>query len=219
MLIHLAGSENQFNLTTQWVKPNAPPGFQQTLIHTSHVGSHGHQQALYSAAVQNQSASSGSTSQETQLPHAFNTLTYRIRLTQIGTWILVVSSVNENKCTIEFDEFGFSVKDFWTRQILLRCDSTGDLYPVTSPSYPQAFLVWTAIVAPYDLVIRGNGRVLGKHVRLPFSLSETIVKAPFDIIHSDLWTSPFTSVSGTRLVLLQRVDLYLAGIDVADETF
>nr|GEX64598.1 hypothetical protein [Tanacetum cinerariifolium] len=30
---------------------------------------------------------------------------------------------------------------FWTRQILLRCDSTGDLYPVTSPSYPKAFLV------------------------------------------------------------------------------
>ncbi|GJT31201.1 hypothetical protein Tco_0911476 [Tanacetum coccineum] len=55
--------------------------------------------------------------------------------------ISVRQFVRENKCTIEFDEFGFSVKDFWTRQILLRCDSTGDLYPVTSPSYPQAFLV------------------------------------------------------------------------------
>ncbi|GJT84451.1 hypothetical protein Tco_1058793 [Tanacetum coccineum] len=33
------------------------------------------------------------------------------------------------------------ILDFRTRQILLRCDSTGDLYPVTSPSYPQAFLV------------------------------------------------------------------------------
>ncbi|GJY76292.1 ribonuclease H-like domain-containing protein [Tanacetum coccineum] len=32
--------------------------------------------------------------------------------------------VRDNKCTIEFDEFGFSVKDYWTRQILLRCDST-----------------------------------------------------------------------------------------------
>ncbi|GJS61333.1 ribonuclease H-like domain-containing protein [Tanacetum coccineum] len=31
--------------------------------------------------------------------------------------------------------------DFRTRQILLRCDSTGELYPVTSLSYPQAFLV------------------------------------------------------------------------------
>ncbi|GJZ95560.1 hypothetical protein Tco_0667894 [Tanacetum coccineum] len=38
-----------------------------------------------------------------------------------------------------------------------------------------------------DLVIREVK--LGKHVMLPFSLSETIVKAPFDISHSDLWTS------------------------------
>ncbi|GJR64415.1 hypothetical protein Tco_0010480 [Tanacetum coccineum] len=55
--------------------------------------------------------------------------------------ISVRQFVRDNKCTIEFDEFGFSVKDYWTRQILLRCDSTGDLYPVTSLSYPQAFLV------------------------------------------------------------------------------
>nr|GEU42576.1 ribonuclease H-like domain-containing protein [Tanacetum cinerariifolium] len=32
--------------------------------------------------------------------------------------------------------------DFTTRRVLLRCDSTGDLYPVTSPSsIPQAYLV------------------------------------------------------------------------------
>ncbi|GJZ96554.1 ribonuclease H-like domain-containing protein [Tanacetum coccineum] len=55
--------------------------------------------------------------------------------------ISVRQFVRDNKCTIEFDEFGFSVKDYWTRQILLRCDSMGDLYPVTSLSYPQAFLV------------------------------------------------------------------------------
>ncbi|GJS75521.1 ribonuclease H-like domain-containing protein [Tanacetum coccineum] len=57
------------------LRPNAPPGFQQTQPHQPTFGFNGHQQALYSAAVQNQSASSGSTSQETQLPHAFNTLT------------------------------------------------------------------------------------------------------------------------------------------------
>ncbi|GJZ98007.1 ribonuclease H-like domain-containing protein [Tanacetum coccineum] len=33
-------------------------------------------------------------------------------------------------------------RDFLTRRVLLRCDSTGDLYPVTSPSpIPHAFLV------------------------------------------------------------------------------
>ncbi|GKE76298.1 ribonuclease H-like domain-containing protein, partial [Tanacetum coccineum] len=132
--------------------------------------------------------------------------------------IYVRQFVRENKCTIEFDEFGFFVKDFWTRQILIRCDSTGDHYPVTSPSYPQAFLVghqtWHQRLGhPGSEVLRSlvsNNLIscnktqssvlchacqLGKHVRIPFSLSETIVKAPFDIIHSDLWTSPITSVS------------------------
>ncbi|GJT13083.1 hypothetical protein Tco_0860125 [Tanacetum coccineum] len=50
--------------------------------------------------------------------------------------------VRDNNCTIEFDEFGFSVKDFMTRWVLLRCDSTGDLYPVMAPSLiPHVFLV------------------------------------------------------------------------------
>ncbi|GJY10794.1 ribonuclease H-like domain-containing protein [Tanacetum coccineum] len=122
---------------------------------------------------------------------------------------ILKQSLRNNKCTIEFDEFGFSVKDYWTRQILLRCDSTGDLYPVTSLSYPQAFLVgqqtWHQRLGhPGSEVLRhlvSNNLIscnktkstvlchacqLGKHVRLPFSLSETVVKSPFDIIHSDL---------------------------------
>ncbi|GKA06574.1 hypothetical protein Tco_0685798 [Tanacetum coccineum] len=47
----------------------------------------------------------------------------------------------DNNCTIEFDAFGFSVKDYLTRHILLRCDSSGDLYPITKPSTsPTALL-------------------------------------------------------------------------------
>nr|GEV80081.1 ribonuclease H-like domain-containing protein [Tanacetum cinerariifolium] len=50
--------------------------------------------------------------------------------------------VCDNNRTVEFDAFGFSVKDFMTRRVLLRCNSTGDLYPVTTPSpIPQALLV------------------------------------------------------------------------------
>ncbi|GJT85126.1 ribonuclease H-like domain-containing protein [Tanacetum coccineum] len=37
--------------------------------------------------------------------------------------ISVRQFVRENNCTIEFDSFGFSVKDFMTRRLLLRCDS------------------------------------------------------------------------------------------------
>ena len=43
---------------------------------------------------------------------------------------------------------------------------------------------------------------LGKHVRQPFYASNTSVEQPFDIIHSDIWTSPVPSVSGIRYYLL-----------------
>ncbi|GKC92528.1 ribonuclease H-like domain-containing protein [Tanacetum coccineum] len=55
--------------------------------------------------------------------------------------IYVRQFVRDMYCTVEFDAFGFSGKDFLTRQVLLRCDSTRDLYPVTNPSaIPHAFL-------------------------------------------------------------------------------
>nr|GEV16247.1 ribonuclease H-like domain-containing protein [Tanacetum cinerariifolium] len=55
--------------------------------------------------------------------------------------ISVRQFVRENSYTVEFDPFGFSVKDFITRRVLPRCDSTSDLYPVTKPStIPHAFL-------------------------------------------------------------------------------
>nr|GEZ69179.1 ribonuclease H-like domain-containing protein [Tanacetum cinerariifolium] len=60
----------------------------------------------------------------------------------IKNLISVRQFICDNNCTIEFDAFGFSVKDFMTRRVLLRCDSTGDLYLVTHPSpIPHAFLV------------------------------------------------------------------------------
>ncbi|GJT57003.1 reverse transcriptase domain-containing protein [Tanacetum coccineum] len=63
--------------------------------------------------------------------------------------IYVRQFVRENKCTIEFDEFGFSVKDFRTRgggcrvlcvKFSLRCDRNGESLPrSTSPSYLKLF--------------------------------------------------------------------------------
>nr|GEV71838.1 ribonuclease H-like domain-containing protein [Tanacetum cinerariifolium] len=59
----------------------------------------------------------------------------------IKNLISVCQFTRDTKCTVEFDEFGFSVKDFLTRHILRRCDSSGDLYPVTKSSYtPSALL-------------------------------------------------------------------------------
>ncbi|GJR76961.1 ribonuclease H-like domain-containing protein [Tanacetum coccineum] len=63
----------------------------------------------------------------------------------IKNLISVSQFTRDNSCTIEFDAFGFSVKDYLTRHILLRCDSSGDHYSVTMPSTPPvAFLSTSA---------------------------------------------------------------------------
>ncbi|GJU12219.1 hypothetical protein Tco_1134615 [Tanacetum coccineum] len=103
--------------------------------------------------------------------------------------------VHDNNCTIEFDAFGFSVKDFLTRQVLLQCDNTGDLYQVTTPSpIPHAFLV-SQHTWHQRLGHPGVKCCLGKHVRLPFVSSSTVISSCFDIIHSDVWTSPILNLS------------------------
>nr|GEZ53950.1 ribonuclease H-like domain-containing protein [Tanacetum cinerariifolium] len=103
----------------------------------------------------------------------------------------------------------FSVKDFTTRLVLLQYDSTGDLYPVTSPSpIPQAYLAsqhtWhqrlghsgsevLCRLISFSFISDNKEKPpvlchacqLGKHVRLPFVKFETVISSCFDIIHSD----------------------------------
>ncbi|XP_071727210.1 uncharacterized protein [Rutidosis leptorrhynchoides] len=54
----------------------------------------------------------------------------------------------DNKVSVTFDEFGFSVKDYLTHRLLLRCDNTGDLYPITTPSAtsPHHALITTSSI-------------------------------------------------------------------------
>ncbi|XP_071727594.1 uncharacterized protein [Rutidosis leptorrhynchoides] len=127
----------------------------------------------------------------------------------------------DNKVSVTFDEFGFSVKDYLTHRLLLRCDSTGDLYPFTNPTASPTHhaLITTPSIwhqrlgHPSTDVFRrliSNNSIkcnntkspalchacqLGKHVRLPFSSSVYHVNSLFDIVHSDLWTSPIPSLS------------------------
>ncbi|GKB19653.1 ribonuclease H-like domain-containing protein [Tanacetum coccineum] len=145
----------------------------------------------------------------------------------IKNLISVRQFTRDNNCTIEFDAFGFSVKDYLTRHILLRCDSSSDLYPVTKPlTSPSAFLSTSAstwhqrLGHPGDQVLRSlvssrfiscnkeksshicHACQLGKHVKLPFHSSDSTVEHCFDIIHSDLWTSPIVSSSGFKYYVL-----------------
>ncbi|GJZ93644.1 ribonuclease H-like domain-containing protein, partial [Tanacetum coccineum] len=139
----------------------------------------------------------------------------------IKNLIYVRQFTRDNKCSIEFDEFGFTVKDFWTCQPLLRCNSTGDLYPFhpSTTTTPTALLTtsestWHRRLGhPSDDMLRllalnkfiscnktksktlCNACQLGKQVRFPFFPSSSVVSNIFDIVHSDVWTSPLPSVS------------------------
>ncbi|GJR57325.1 ribonuclease H-like domain-containing protein [Tanacetum coccineum] len=156
--------------------------------------------------------------------------------------IFVRQFVRDNNCTIEFDAFGFSVKDFLTRRVLLRCDSTGDLYPVTAPSHiPHAFLVsqhtWHQHLGhPGGEVLRRlvysnfiscnkekppvlcHACQLGKHVRLLFVSSGTVISSCFDIIHSDVWTSSILSLSGTNRPT-KRLNLHVSSVSPLPKSY
>lgn len=149
----------------------------------------------------------------------------------IKNLISVRKFTNDNMVSVEFDPFGFSVKDLQTGSKLLRCESTGELYPFTtknraiSSSAPSAFTIispsiWHSRLGhPGDAILstlRQNNFIscnkarnlfcsscpLGKFVKLPFYDSLSFTTMPFDIIHSDLWTSPILSSSGHRYYAL-----------------
>lgn len=142
----------------------------------------------------------------------------------------------DNNCSIEFDPFGLSVKDLQTRNVIARCNSSGDLYPF----YPPATSATALLAAPTSLWHRRLGHLgrealsklissgvisfnkddshhlchacqLGRHTRLPFSTSTSRATKIFDLIHCDLWTSPIVSVSGYKyyLVILDDCSHYI----------
>lgn len=149
----------------------------------------------------------------------------------IKNLISVRRFTKDNSCSVEFDPLGFSVKDLQTRKTILRSDSTGDLYPLLpfqnkATSSPSVFLtassdVWHRRLAhPNDQILNSllsssvlscNKRdafhlcsacQIAKHTKLPFSISQSTTKDPFEIIHSDLWTSPIQSLSGIKYYVL-----------------
>ncbi|GJU08718.1 hypothetical protein Tco_1125148 [Tanacetum coccineum] len=96
-----------------------------------------------------------------------------------------INSNTNNNCTVEFDAFGFSVKDFLTSHILLRCDSSGDLYPVTQPSpIPHALLSVSPSMWPQRLGHPGDD-VLRSLVSHQF-ISYNKEKSPIFATHARL---------------------------------
>ncbi|GJZ25888.1 hypothetical protein Tco_0570141 [Tanacetum coccineum] len=110
----------------------------------------------------------------------------------IKNLISVRQFTRDNNVSVDFDAYGFSVKDYQTRRLLLRCDSTGDLYPVTQQ--PSTHFVPLPLLYFESLELRG-------HSVLHFALV-------FDIVHSDLWTSPISSESDSCLPTTAQLTAY-----------
>lgn len=110
----------------------------------------------------------------------------------IKNLIYVRTLTRDNNVSVEFDPFGFSIKDLATRAVKLRCNSSGGLYPL-HPVPEHALHASTSSVDLWHRRLRHPGRdsmaatlrsfgftcdksaphichacQLGKHVRLPF---------------------------------------------------
>ncbi|CAH9139569.1 unnamed protein product, partial [Cuscuta epithymum] len=113
----------------------------------------------------------------------------------------------------------------------MRCNSTGELYPITTNTVASKPIPLSLAVVSPDLwhnrlghpgkavmdslrtqsLINCNKEYnsilchscqISKHVRLPFFPSGPNTVAPFDVIHSDLWTCPINISTGFRYYLL-----------------
>ncbi|GKB36568.1 hypothetical protein Tco_0881510 [Tanacetum coccineum] len=133
----------------------------------------------------------------------------------IKNLILVRQFTRDNDVSVEFDAYDFSVKDYQTGRLLLRCDSTRDLYPVTQQPSSQTPVVLLSFSSttwhrrpghPGDYVLRR------KHAKLLFYNFESSVDSVFEIIHSDIWTSPILSESGIKYY---AIFLYHLGLPFA----
>ena len=162
-------------------------------------------------------------------PLALNNILYAPQI--IKNLVSVRKFTKDNHVSIRFDPLGFSVKDLHSGSHVMRCNSSGDLYPLCpSSSTSSSSQVSLAAISsglwhnrlghpgPSVLQYLSKNKSIqcnkeptstfcyscqtGKHVRLPFFSSQNVTSAPFDIIHSDLWTSPVLSKEGHRYYLL-----------------
>ncbi|GJW97663.1 ribonuclease H-like domain-containing protein [Tanacetum coccineum] len=124
--------------------------------------------------------------------------------------------VRDNNCGVEFDAFGCSVNDLMTCRVVLRCDSTGDLYPLVSPlpkSYTEAFSDpnWkNAMCDEYNALIKNNTWSLA-----PRPTNANIVRCMWLFHYKYLADG---TLSHYKALLVANGSTQLEGIDV-DETF
>jgi hypothetical protein len=146
----------------------------------------------------------------------------------IKNLISIKTLCRDNPVNVEFDNFGFSIKDRLTKMVILRCNCTGDLYPVRLPcpahslhasaststdvwhqrlGHPGRTTLAHALCAidpsiPHLASHTCHACQIGKNIRFPFQDSHHVSYFPFQLVHCDVWMSPVLSSSGFRYYLL-----------------
>jgi hypothetical protein len=146
----------------------------------------------------------------------------------IKTLIYVRRFTTEDHCSVEFDPFGLSVKDLTTRNVIVRCNSSRELYSFRPPTQAHLLAATTSSTVLWhrrlghlgqeslsclgpslnsvcnisELEILCHACQLGRHVCLPFTKSNSRALKNFDLIHCDLWTSPVASITSYKYYLI-----------------
>jgi len=185
------------------------------------------------------------------LPGTFRLNNVLVAPNIIKNLISVRQLTTDKNCFVEFDPFGLSVKDLHSRNEIIRCNSSGPLYSLMPPaaSSSSCALIAAAPAAVWHRRLGHPGHEalfklssvsaiscthhssdqlchacqLGRHIRLPFANSSSRALKNFDLIHSDLWTSPIKSVSGYKYYLVILDDhshfLWTFPLRLKSETF
>ena len=179
--------------------------------------------SLSSIVVGNGSLLPVTSTSSTLLPHQLALNNVLVSPNLIKNLISVRQFTTDNNCSIEFDHLGCSMKALPSRTEIVRCDSSGPLYPLRLPATAllasSSSSLWhqrlghpgPEVLSKLALVIHCNKPAshtlchacqLGRHTRLPFHASSSRATRIFQLIHCDLWTSPVTSVSGHKYYLV-----------------
>ncbi|CAA7057552.1 unnamed protein product [Microthlaspi erraticum] len=105
----------------------------------------------------------------------------------------------DNTCSVEFDPFGFVVKDLNTRVPLIRCNSSGSLYAVTKPqSAPLSHALITTtspslwhqrLGHPGDAILRSLSTAGPSSPPLPLTSASSLTYPP-SLLHSPQTAPP-----------------------------
>ncbi|GJZ70307.1 ribonuclease H-like domain-containing protein [Tanacetum coccineum] len=120
-----------------------------------------------------------------------------------------ISFIRDNNCTIEFDAFGFSVKNFMTRQHTWHQRLGHPGSEVLRRLVSNNFISCNKEKPP----VLCHACQLRKHVRLPFVSSSTVISSCFDIIHSGGTNTAYLLLYADDIVLTASSESLLAHMD------